>query len=463
MESQDQKEVTVDLKNYIDIKDAAELTGYSVKFLRKLVKTKKVAHHKSKDGLFILWSEVQRLAFQQKPFWVALPDKALESSTPDPQFLIHTKREEEGPAFEPIESFYNRVELGNCVDWMRRMPSESVQSVVTSPPYWGVRKYPGEQQVTWADGNHVNFGEEPTVEGYIAHTLEVLRHLKRILREDGTIWWNMGDTYQTRAYLRESSTERIRAVEGDRNDTWRLYPNKRYSSGHSYLKDKDLTMVPFMIGIGAEHLGFYVRSIIVWYKDNTVPEPVGDRPTTTHEYILLLAKSRFYKYDKARAAEASVTGEVIKRINGANEYEFVDVRNLRTVWKFPPSSRHGEHTAAFPIELPLRCLNLTTTTSDFVFDPFVGSGTTLAAASLLGCNYFGCDVDQQSVQDARRRILAPERQLRSNGKEPKEVTSKPKPKSKAATQSALAYSHKLFEEPSASEEIIAKPIPVEQP
>lgn len=395
---------------YIDIRDAAELTGLSQKYLRKLIRSKKIKSAKSQDSILLLWTDVQQLASQQRPFWVSLPESASFDSVADTNLLLHTDTDEK-PVFYPEEHFHDRIEVGNCVDWMRRMPSNIIQSVVTSPPYWGVRKYPGELQVAWSDGSTIALGEEATVDGYVSHTLEVLRHLKRVLREDGTIWWNIGDTYQTRAYLRESSTERLRAFEGDRTDTWSQYPNKRYSSGHPYLKDKDLTLVPFLIAIGAEHLGFYVRSVIVWYKDNTVPEPVKDRPTTSHEYILLLAKSRFYKYDKRRETEASVTGEVIERVNGKDEYRMVSERQLRTVWQFPTSSKHGDHTAAFPLELPLRCLRLTTTPGDLIFDPFAGSGTALAAAKLLGCRYFGCDLVEEFVSDARRRLLNPGEQL----------------------------------------------------
>lgn len=405
---------------YIDICDAAELIGLSVKYLRKLAKAGGLKCVATKDVELVLWSDVQRLAGQQKPFWASLPELALHSDQPSADLLLHTDSDER-PVHYAAEYFRDRVELGHCVEWMRRMPDGIVQSVVTSPPYWGVRKYPGELQVQWMDGSVVGFGEEPTVDGYVAHTLEILRHLKRVLRGDGTIWWNMGDTYQTRAYLRESSTERLRAFEGDRNDTWSKYPNKRYSSGHPYLKDKDLALAPFQVAIGAEHLGYYVRSIIIWNKDNTMPEPVQDRPTTTHEYILLLAKSRFYKYDKNRAMEQSVTGEVIKRVDGKEEVEVVSERQLRTVWHFPTSSRHGNHTAAFPMELPLRCLRLTTSPGDLVFDPFAGSGTTLAAAKLLGCHYFGCDIIEEFVNESKRRLLAPNEPLNGGAKRQAQV------------------------------------------
>jgi site-specific DNA-methyltransferase (cytosine-N4-specific) len=400
-------------ESYIPLGDAAELTGFSVKHLRRLARAGTIQLRGNGGSTQALWPDVKKLAAEQKPFWAMLPDKAMSETIPRRELLMHPL----DVTARPPADFVNKVNLGNCIEWMRQMPRDMVQSVVTSPPYWGVRTYPGELKITWADGSHVGFGEEPTVEGYVTHSLEVLRHLKRVLREDGTIWWNIGDTYQTRAYLRESSTERLRAFEGRRNDRWRDYPNKRYSSGHPYLKDKDLTLVPFLVALGAEHLGLYVRSIIIWYKDNIVPEPTRDRPTTSHEYILLLAKSRFYKYYAGRVVENSETGEVIKRVNGRSDYKIVQERKLRSVWQFPTSSRHGEHTAAFPIELPLRCLALSTDPGDLVFDPFAGSGTTLAAAKILNCNYSGCDIMRGSVADAERRLIMPGQPL--NGTRPK--------------------------------------------
>jgi DNA modification methylase len=173
------------------------------------------------------------------------------------------------------------------------------------------------------------------------------------------------------------------------------------------LKDKDLTLVPFLVAYGAERLGFYVRSIIIWHKDNAGLDTAKDRPSAIHEYIILLAKARFYKYNLEKANEEAITGEVIKRVNGTSEVEISNKRNIRTVWKFPPSSRHGDHVAAFPMELPLRCLRLTTEPGDLVYDPFAGSGTTLAAAKLLDCHYFGTDILQSFVGEAKRRLETP--------------------------------------------------------
>jgi DNA modification methylase len=106
----------------------------------------------------------------------------------------------------PVEA--NSIEEANSIDWIQRLASNSVQSVVTSPPYWGQRRYEDEQPVKWANGLSVAFGREQTVEEYVLHSLEILRYLKRVLRPDGTIWWVVGDTYQTRTVVRESTGER---------------------------------------------------------------------------------------------------------------------------------------------------------------------------------------------------------------------------------------------------------------
>jgi DNA modification methylase len=130
----------------------------------------------------------------------------------------------------------------------------------------------------------------------------------------------------------------------------------------------------------------------------------------------LLAKSRFYKYHLEREQEDAASNGVIKRINGKSKYKLISKRNSRNVWQFPPSNSHGEHTAAFPMELPMRCLRLSTEPGDLVFDPFTGSGTTLAAANLLGCHYFGCDIIKEYVADAKRRLKAPDKALMKNKK-----------------------------------------------
>ncbi len=167
---------------------------------------------------------------------------------------------------------------------------------------------------------------------------------------------------------------------------------RRYSAGHPYLKDKDLTLIPFQIALGAQRLGWYVRSIIVWSKDNTMPEPVKDRPTTSHEYILMLTQSRFYKYDMDGGSEEAISGWSLDESPTGR-------RNSRSVWRFGTSSR-GAHVAAFPMALPKRCILASSEPGDVVFDPFAGSGTTLVAAKQLGRHYLGFDISPTYVAEA---------------------------------------------------------------
>lgn len=210
--------------------------------------------------------------------------------------------------------------------------------------------------------------------------------------------------------MRAGSGERLDALEGRRRkESWKDYPVRRYSAGHPYLKDKDLTLVPFQIALGAQRLGWWVRSVITWAKANTLPESVKDRPTVAHEYILMLAQTRFYKYKGDAATEAAQSDWYLPEVSNGR-------RNLRTVWHFGTSVGHGNHVAAFPIGLPARCIEASTDVGDLVFDPFAGSGTTLVAAKVLGRRYFGCDIAPSYVAEAEARIRANRVGLTLNGR-----------------------------------------------
>lgn len=392
---------------YIGLDDAVELTGLAPHYLRRLIRQRQLTYKGSVKHPLIPWSEVLRLSKMQRPFWQFLsPETGV-----DPSLAVdglHQDNDEWSPARNHSQARVeiNSIEVANSVDWIRRLERSSVQAVVTSPPYWGQRRYADEQPVDWTSGQPVAFGRERTVEEYVLHTLEVLRSLKRALRPDGTIWWVIGDTYQTRTIVRESTVERWENYQRKRNTVWANNPDRRHSAGHPYLKDKDLTLVPFMVAHGAQRMGLYLRSMIIWSKQEAsgqmsdlepksrhMPEPVRDRPATGHEYILLMARSDRYCFNA----------------NGFNGDELSEdrwLRNLRTVWSFPVSTDHGGHTAAFPLELPRRCIKLATHPGDLVVDPFAGSGNTLIAAKHLGRNYAGCDISSTYVEEARRRLAA---------------------------------------------------------
>jgi DNA modification methylase len=400
----------------IDIADASELTGFAISYLRRLLKEAGVCVIRRQEHEFIPWKAVVRLLDGQRPFWqfttnsidverVVLRPCAVLRSGPKSRDTLEIR---DSPVLcSPREG----IQVNDCISWCKEIESGSIQSVVTSPPYWGQRRYADETPIVWMDGETTAFGREPAVESYVRHTLEILRHLKRILREDGTIWWVLGDTYHTRTIVRTSTTQRWNNYQGKEKTVWAENPDRRVSAGHPYLKDKDLALVPFLVAHAAQHIGLYVRSMIVWSKQQRVsrkqqnepsrthmPEPVKDRPTLGHEYILLMAKSSTYEYSEPRLIE---------------ELEGETHRKLRSVWSFPVSTSHGAHTAAFPIELPLRCISLATEPGDWVADPFVGSGNTLLAAARLGRKAIGCDISPKYAAEANERLAREQAKFRA--------------------------------------------------
>ena len=389
----------------VGLSEAVELTGFASHYIRRLIHSGQLPAQRHKGGYRIPVDEIQHLASQQRPFWQIPPtihplaqirSTADDSGQPDGV----SSTEQANP-----ERVFDNIEVGHCIDWLNTLKSESVQTVVTSPPYWGQRNYADETAFEWSDGEKAAFGREQTVEGYIRHSMEILRHIKRVLKANGTIWWVVGDTYLTRTIVRKSTVERWDNYKGKSKTTWADNPNRRHSAGHPYLKDKDLTLAPFMVAHGAQHMGLYVRSVIIWSKQQTrskyahseptrthMPEPVKDRPTTGHEYIFLFSKSSNYYYSTVPSDESE-------------DQEIESLDHLRSVWSFPVSTNHGGHTAAFPLELPLRCLRLTSKPGDLVIDPFAGSGNSLIAAKRLGRHFAGCDISPKYVAEARERLV----------------------------------------------------------
>jgi len=385
----------------IELVNAAELAGVSPQYIRRLARQDRLHLLSRGANKFLKWSDVKRIVSDRGSIPLLLTKEMLDKDEPAQSLIHRLGTHDAKTSFE-----VNRVVAGHCIDWMQKMPLNIVQAVVTSPPYWGQRRYEGTEKVAWADGTKVPLGNEDDPDDYVRHSLEVLLHIKHILRNDGTVWWNIGDTYNTRTMVRESTVERLDAFEGRRaGEKWTDYPFKRYSSRSPYLKDKDLVLVPFKIAIGAQQLGYWVRTIVIWAKENTMPEPVKDRPTTAHEYILMLNKSRFYYYNTEAARETAETEAIVRETNTT-----VDKRNIRTVWRFAVSTNHGNHTAAFPLELPLRCIGISSKVADLVFDPFSGSGTTLIAADRLQRRFIGVDIARQYVRLAEQRIRQDRRQ-----------------------------------------------------
>lgn len=239
--------------------------------------------------------------------------------------------------------------------------SGSIRTVVTSPPYWGQRDYGFDGQI----------GVEPTYPEYIAALVAVASEVRRCLIDDGTLWLNLGDTFNTRAAIRPSSHQ---GGLGHGNDSiarsWaqnRDLGLVRYSARQPGLKDKDLMGLPWRVVEALVADGWFLRCDVIWSKPYGAPENAPDRPSRSHEYLFLLSKRARYFYDKSAHPEAR-----------------------SSVWTIPVG-RGSAHRAVFPDELVRRCVALTSVPGDVVADPFAGAGTTQRVAFAMGRVGVGLD------------------------------------------------------------------------
>src|SRR5260370_3181324 len=229
------------------------------------------------------------------------------------------------------------------------MPDCVFQTCVTSPPYWSLRDYhiPGQ------------IGLEPSLESYIEHLVEIFQQVHRVLREDGTLWINIGDSYT-------SGGRTWRAT--DKKNPVRAMQVRPPTPG--WLKPKDLIGVPWLLAFALQKEGWYLRADVIWNKPNCQPESVKDRPTRCHEYIFLFSKSEHYSYDPT----------AVRGPNG---------RNLRSVWDIHTRPYPQAHFATFPPTLVEPCIKLASGPTDSILDPFIGSGTTGLVALKLNRRFVG--------------------------------------------------------------------------
>lgn len=306
------------------------------------------------------------------------------------------------------------------------MPDESVQCVVTSPPYWGLRDY-GLEPVSWPDGWHGCLGLEPTPELYVEHLVSVFAEIRRVLRGDGTVWLNLGDSYAATGKSGGGAQGKRWAESGadhtgPRGGKWRPAPDG--------LKPKDLCMIPARVAIALQADGWYLRSDIIWAKPNPMPESVRDRPTRSHEHIFLLSKSERYFYDADSIREPFVTDEkenypARSRITGRGDQDSTVVRNggpdrgksggypprgcgrnRRDVWFISPKPFRGAHFATFPPDLVEPCIKAGCPEGGTVLDPFGGSGTVGMVASRLGRDYILIEANPDYCHMAEQRIAS---------------------------------------------------------
>lgn len=296
--------------------------------------------------------------------------------------------------------------IGDVREQLRTLPDESVNCVVTSPPYWGLRDYGQEGQI----------GLEKEPEEYISNMVDVFKEVKRVLRNDGTLWLNIGDSYSGSG---KGPAGNLGAKHNERH-----LEHKTGGIVPKGTKPKDLVGIPWMLAFALRADGWYLRQDIIWAKPNVMPESVRDRCTKSHEYVFLLTKSPKYFYDHV-AIKEPVSDVSLKRAksgwksnrpsakagpNGVDVEQmgtrFVNPegRNKRDVWFIPTASFKGAHFAVMPERLVEPCILAGCPEGGVVLDPFFGSGTVGVVAIRHNRKYIGVELNPEYVEIAKKRL-----------------------------------------------------------
>lgn len=301
----------------------------------------------------------------------------------------------------------NEIYQGDSLEVLREFEDESIDCVVTSPPYYGLRDYGSDGQI----------GLEETPEEYIEKLVQVFREVRRVLKNEGTLWLNLGDSYWSKRSRNGLAYENQQGKNAK-------YSLRAGGKEHPFYKQKDLMGMPWRVALALQADGWYLRSDIVWHKPNAIPESVEDRPTKSHEYIFLLTKSERYYYDYEAIMEDAVRKkhEPIRGSSGAlgpkqsrvrvseGKHEKETFRNVgnkrskRDVWKVPVKPYKGAHFATYPVRLIEPCILAGCPENGMVLDPFFGSGTTGVAALIHRRYYIGIELNVEYIKIANDRL-----------------------------------------------------------
>ena len=282
---------------------------------------------------------------------------------------------------------------GDCRETLKNLTNLSIQTCITSPPYYGLRDYGGEES---------QIGQEQTPEDYINELVEVFRVVRDKLKDDGTLWINIGDSYYNYRPSKGKSypKQTVSKTKQDLPD----YSSKR-NNKLSNLKEKDLIGIPWMLAFALRQDGWYLRQDIIWHKPNPMPESVRDRCTKSHEYIFLLSKNRKYYYDN-EAIKEPVKKDWGTRNRDQGKYhnegtglqphsgltKSYTTKNKRSVWSITNKPYKQAHFATFPPDLIEPCILAGSKEGDLVLDPFMGSGTTAMVSKQHQRYYIGCEL-----------------------------------------------------------------------
>ena len=265
------------------------------------------------------------------------------------------------------------IHKGDCIEQMQKMKEKSVDMCVTSPPYWGLRNYNDEEG---------QLGQEATPKEFVDNLVKVFREVRRVLKDEGTVWLNLGDTYCGTGHKGNYTDPKHR--EGRNGQSFAL--NNKIEG----LKSKDLVGIPWRVAFALQDDGWYLRQDIIFAKQNPMPESVKDRCTKSHEYIFLLSKNKKYYYDNEAIKELSVDGKQKK--------------NKRSVWSLPTQAFKGAHFAVSPIALFEPCVLAGCPEGGTVLDPFAGSGTTGIVATNNNRNAVLIELNGDYIDIMKERI-----------------------------------------------------------
>jgi DNA modification methylase len=293
-----------------------------------------------------------------------------------------------------------KIIVGDVRTAMQLIPDQSVQTCITSPPYWGLRDYGKGDQI----------GLEETPEQYVDQMVQVFREVWRVLKDDGTLWLNIGDSYA--GNMSRASNNGRAGFGSEREGVFSRMPDG--------LKPKDLIGIPWRLAFALQADGWYLRQDIIWAKPNPMPESVTDRCTKSHEYVFLLTKSRQYLYDHEAIKETALTEPKARDKNaegyqadyakgerfsaGERVFGADGMRNKRDVWTVATKPYKGAHFAVMPEALVEPCILAGSAAGDTVLDPFTGSGTVGMVALRHNRNFVGTELNPEYAELAVNRI-----------------------------------------------------------
>ena len=315
----------------------------------------------------------------------------------------------------------NKIYQGDCIEVLKTFPDNSIHCCVTSPPYYGLRDYGQDGQI----------GLEETPEAFVQKLVEVFREVKRVLKDDGTLWLNLGDSYWGGGW-KGSQTDLSGTKQGTNAGTL-CGKDLKKDPKHPIIKSKDLVGIPWMVAFALRADGWYLRQDIIWHKPNPMPESVTDRCTKSHEYIFLLSKSQRYFYDADAIKDRMVPSSIkrnqsgwngnedrgyvsgkqnhISKYMGSNAAKEAEFANKRSVWTITTKPFSDAHFATYPEDLIVPCIKAGCPEGGIVLDPFGGAATTALVAHKLRRDWVMIELNQDYINIAEKRLRPHLRQM----------------------------------------------------